>query len=92
MGMARALALSRGDNSQSCLSEPRGSFVIERYSLPEGTLHASTPLDARAAVGGLDIAHKWILYSVGREIRIIGPLWWRPPPVSSAHLAGRCFD
>jgi len=72
-GTAHALALSRGALAV-LLKRSDGSFVIERYTVPAGTLLASTPVDARAAFGRLDIAHKWIVYSAGRQIRIVGPL------------------
>jgi hypothetical protein len=72
-GTAHALALSRGALAV-LLKRSDGSFVIERYTVPAGTLLASTPVDARAAFGRLDIAHKWIVYSARRQIRIVGPL------------------
>jgi hypothetical protein len=72
-GTAHALALSRGALAV-LLKRSDGSFVIERYTVPAGTLRASTPVSARAAFGRLDIAHKWIVYSADRQIRIVGPL------------------
>jgi hypothetical protein len=72
-GSAYALALSRGALAL-LLKRTDGSYVIERYTVPAGTLLASTTVSARAAFGRLDIAHKWIVYSAGRQIRIVGPL------------------
>jgi hypothetical protein len=72
-GTAHALALSSGALAV-LLKRSDGSFVIERYMVPAGTLLASTRVDARAAWGGFDIARKWIAYSAGRQIRIVGPL------------------
>ena len=90
-GTARALALSSGALAV-LLKRSDGSFVIERYTVPAGTLLASTPVDARAALGGFDIARKWIVYSAGRQIRIVGPLGGDRLLASSPHLADRCFD
>jgi len=61
-------------------------------TVPAGTLLASTPVDARAAFGTLDIAHKWIVYSAGRQIRIVGPLGGDRTPASSAHPSDGCVD
>lgn len=72
-GTARALALSAGALAVF-LERGDGSLVIERYAIPAGTLIAATSVDAHASFEAFDIAGKWIVYRVRREIRVIGPL------------------
>ena len=72
-GTARALGLSAGALAVF-LKRVDGSFAIERYAIPGGRLIASTPVNSHAAFENLDIAGKWIVYRVRRQIRLIGPL------------------
>jgi hypothetical protein len=70
-GMVRALALSV-DALAVLVERTDGSRVIERYALPAGTLLASTLVHRRTAAE-IDVGGKWIVYRVGRRIRLIGP-------------------
>jgi hypothetical protein len=70
-GTVRDLALS-ADALAVLLERTDGSHVIERYAIPAGTLLASTAVNERTAAG-IDIGDKWIVYRVGRQIRVIGP-------------------
>jgi hypothetical protein len=70
-GTVRALALSAGA-LVVLVARTDGSLVIERYALPAGTLLASTLVNKRTAAE-IDIGDKWIVYRVGRRIRLIGP-------------------
>jgi hypothetical protein len=71
-GTVKALALSAGALA-ALVQRNDGSFVIERYAIPTGTL-VSTPVNVNVALEVLDIAGKWIVYHVGREIRIVDDL------------------
>lgn len=69
-GIVRALALS-GSALAVLLERPDGSRRIERYAIPTGTLLASTWVDEHVSREDLDIAGKWIVYRVWRQIRIV---------------------
>jgi hypothetical protein len=68
-GTVRALALSGGALAV-LLERADGSRRIERYAIPTGTLIASTWVDEHVS-RDLDIAGKWIVYRVWRQIRIV---------------------
>lgn len=70
-GTVRALALS-ADALAVLVQHTDGSLAIERYALPAGTLLASTTVNQSTAPR-IDIGDKWIVYRVGRQIRLIGP-------------------
>jgi hypothetical protein len=70
-GTVRALALS-ADALAVLVQRTDSSLAMERYALPGGTLLASTTVNQRTA-RGIDIGDKWIVYRVGRRIRLIGP-------------------
>jgi hypothetical protein len=72
-GTVRALALS-ATALAVLVKHTGGGLAIERYAIPAGTLITSTPVSARASSQVLDISGRWIVYRVGRYIRIVDDL------------------
>jgi hypothetical protein len=68
-GTVRALALSASDLAV-LVEHADGSLVIERYMIPDGTLLTSTTVNDHTAPD-IDVAGDWIVYHVGRRIRLI---------------------
>jgi hypothetical protein len=72
-GTVRALALS-ATALAVLVKHTGGGLAIERYAIPAATLITSTPVSARASSQVLDISGRWIVYRVGRYIRIVDDL------------------
>jgi hypothetical protein len=70
-GMVRALALTV-DALAVFVEHTDGTLTIERYALPAGTPIASTVVNEHTT--SIDMAGKWIVYTVNRTIRLIDPL------------------
>ena len=83
-GMVRALALTV-DALAVLVERTDGNRVIERYALPSGTPVASTAVSRRTSAE-IDIGDKWIVYSVGRRIRLVGPGGASRPLIRTMHM------